>query len=166
MKLRILTATASILLSSPAGVLSSEVSVRLCPRKFAFFCVNITRDLVPFLKPFVSIYQERKLRGSSSADPAYIAHGKSKKHHIYHRQYECWNYESTKDRQRMTNSWCFRAHEKCCSSQEKYESFDDFCVFYGFYPDPIGSSEGTPVATELLEDPINCTAAPKANRIV
>ncbi len=103
------------------------------------------------------------MRGSASAGASYIAIGKVKK---YHRQYECWNYENTEDRQRMTNSWCFRAHEKCCSSQENYDDFNDFCEFYGFEPESDDSPEGTIVPTELFEDPIDCMKVPKANRIV
>ncbi len=120
---------------------------------------------VPFVLAYFSFQlQESKLRGSSSViaksidsigkifNVASIAIGVKP-----HTQNECWNYEETKDRQKMTNSWCLQAHQKCCSSQKKYEHDIDFCKFYGFKPEPDDSADGITVITESSEEPIDCT---------
>ncbi len=108
--------------------------------------------------------QENKLRGSSSAiaksiesigevlNVASAAIGVRP-----HMRDECWNYEETKDRQKMANTWCFRAHQTCCSSQIKYEHDVKFCKYYGFKPEPDDSADGITVMSDFSEEPIDCT---------
>jgi hypothetical protein len=61
----------------------------------------------------------------------------------YPKEDECWNYEDTRATQRDMNTWCFRAHQQCCSSDKKYQHWIDFCEFYAFDPEPDRISDDT-----------------------
>ncbi|KAL3776877.1 hypothetical protein ACHAW5_007678 [Stephanodiscus triporus] len=130
MKLLILTSAASILLESVPGILSLT---------------------------------ENRLRGSSSAVAKSIASFRDVLDAAsavvggVHDEDECWDYEETKDHQRTANTWCFRAHQQCCSSENKYAHSHDFCVFYGFEPEPDETSDGIDFNTDDPEDPVDCT---------
>ena len=76
---------------------------------------------------------------------------------------ECWNYEKTKETQKNYDTWCFEAHQQCCSSEKKYNHNYNFCEFYAFDPEPetddnVKISEGVAFdAEDPTEGGIDCT---------
>jgi len=131
MKLLILTSAASILLGSVPGVFS------LTENKLRGSSSAVTKSITSF----------REVLDAASA----VGGG------VQPEEGECWNYEETKSREKEDNTWCFRAHQQCCSSENKYAQSKDFCVFYGFEPEPDETSDGIDFNTEDPEDPVDCT---------
>jgi hypothetical protein len=108
----------------------------------------------------------KKLRGSSSAVATKSIEGYREVLDAasavvvggYPPEDECWNYEMTKNTQKSLDTWCFRAHQQCCSSQKKYVHNDSFCEFYAFDPEPDEISEGVAFdAEDVTEEPVDCT---------
>ncbi len=45
---------------------------------------------------------------------------------------ECKYYKEDRDYQKEVNSWCFWAHQLCCSSAKKFYRWQNFCHYYDF----------------------------------
>jgi hypothetical protein len=66
---------------------------------------------------------------------------------------KCENYKEDRNYQKEVNSWCFRAHQLCCSSAKKFYRFRNFCNYYGF-KDPGKQAK---VAAKAGYDPLTLT---------
>ena len=69
---------------------------------------------------------------------------------------ECKYYEEDRDYEREVNSWCFQAHQLCCSSLTKYDKWGNFCYYYGF-EDPGEQAEGIAGYNPWIFSTIDCT---------
>jgi hypothetical protein len=74
----------------------------------------------------------------------------------------CRNYEQTKSIQKEWTTFCFEAHQQCCSSEKKYVKWENFCEFYAFdepeTDESVEISEGIAFdAEDSTEGGIDCT---------
>ena len=82
----------------------------------------------------------------------------TKKPHINRGTYEgeCENYEEDRDYQKEVNSWCFQAHQLCCSSVKKYDKWQNFCYYYGF-ENPVEQADGIAGYNPWTFSTVDCT---------
>jgi hypothetical protein len=69
---------------------------------------------------------------------------------------ECENYEEDRDYEKEVNSWCFQAHQTCCSSVKKYDKWWSFCSYYGF-ENPVEQAEGIAGYNPMISSTVDCS---------
>ena len=69
---------------------------------------------------------------------------------------ECENYEEDRDYEKEVNSWCFQAHQTCCSSVKKYDKWQSFCSYYGFEK-PVEQAEGIAGYNPMISSSVDCS---------
>jgi hypothetical protein len=59
-----------------------------------------------------------------------------------HLEHECKNYDKNKSAEKEDDTWCFQAHQVCCSSVKKWCQFTAFCDYYAFLEPDGDCDEG------------------------